>query len=74
MGTNADGFARLNLLALVLRFGMVLLIDWRIPWRVSRAVYDGLCRRFGKGHFMVPIAGCTTEAPPDYGNSRAYPT
>jgi hypothetical protein len=35
MGTAAFGFAPLNLLVLVLLFGLALLIDWPLPWRKS---------------------------------------
>jgi hypothetical protein len=38
MGTAAFGFAPLNLLVLVLLFGLVLLVDWPTPWRGQVAV------------------------------------
>jgi len=38
MGTDAYGFAPLNLLMLVLLFGIVLLVDWPIPWWRQAAV------------------------------------
>lgn len=38
MGTDAFGLAPLNLLVLVLLYGLVLLIDWPTPWRRPAAV------------------------------------